>query len=261
MKPATEEFLYFLMWSADTLLRPSWRHVTGDSFESWAYRNHLTRRLAELQRLKFIEAREARDGTVRLFRLTAIGREIALAGVEPPKLWERRWDGRWRIVLFDMAEDRNRDRVRLRRSLRNLRFGYLQNSVWISPDPFDAIRPRLAKSAVNVESLVLFDGRPGGGETDQDLVAGAWDFAAISRLYEDWSRIADAAPDLARGAPADERTIRNWAARERAAWAAIAARDPFLPETLLPAGYVGRAVWARRARLLTSLGRALTTSP
>ena len=258
MKPATEEFLYFLLWTADTLLRPSWRHVVGpDSFEAWAYRQGFSRRLAELERLKLIERRTATDGTRRLIRLTTAGRTAALAGIDPTQQWTRGWDGRWRLVLFDVAEENSRQRQRLRRRLRELRFGYLQNSAWISPDPLEGIRAHLAGTAANVESLVLFDGRPAGGESDQDLVTGAWDFAAIRQLYDDWSRGAEAAAKI-RTAPRDENAIRAWAARERAAWSAIVARDPFLPEPLLPAGYPGRSAWARRVRLLTTLGQTLT---
>lgn len=261
MKPATEEFLYLLLWTADSMLRPSWRHVTGgDSFESWAYRNGLLRRLAKLERMKLIETRTPKGSDERLVRLTAAGREAALAGVDPAREWERSWDGVWRLVIFDVPQHQAAHRVRLRRTLRQRRFGYLQNSVWLSPAPLDEIRQLTAASTAHVEGLVLFEGRPGGGESDQDLVLGAWDFPEIFARYEAWTRVADAAPKLhsATGAPA---TIRAWAERERSAWAHIAALDPFLPAALLPAGYPGRTVWLRRVRLLTSLGQMLVESP
>ncbi len=33
MRPSTEEFLYFLLWNADSLMRPTWRNLT-DPFET-----------------------------------------------------------------------------------------------------------------------------------------------------------------------------------------------------------------------------------
>ena len=42
MKPQTEEFLNFLLWSVEMLARPTFRNLT-DSYESWAYRNNLLR--------------------------------------------------------------------------------------------------------------------------------------------------------------------------------------------------------------------------
>jgi|SRR3989338_1092069 len=45
----------------------------------------------------------------------------------------RRWDGRWRIVVFDVWERRREVRRRLREVLRNTGFVRLQDSVWIFP--------------------------------------------------------------------------------------------------------------------------------
>ncbi len=258
MKPATEEFLYFLLWTAETLVRPTWRNVVGpDSFEAWAYRQGLHRRLAELERLKLIDAQAPKAGGERLVRLTAAGREFALAGVDPAQQWERTWDGRWRLAIFDVPQHQAGQRSRLRRALRNRRFGYLQNSVWLSPDPLSDIQLQLKGTSPNVEGLVFFEGRPGGGESDQDLVMGAWNFPDIFKHYETWNRIADSAPQIRPGATPSAATIRTWAERERSAWSQIAASDPFLPAPLLPANYPGRTAWARRVRLLTSLGQAL----
>jgi len=258
VKPATEEFLYFLLWTAEMLARPTWRNLTGPCpFEAWAYRNDLGRRLQELARQRLIETRVSADGSERLVRLTESGCETARAGVDPVRRWERPWDGRWRLVIFDVPESMNRKRVQLRRILRHRRFGYLQNSVWLTPDPLDDLRHQLAGTKASAESLVLFEGRPGGGESDQDLVAGAWDFDDIRTRYEAWSRVADAAPKLSVGSTPDERQVRVWGERERIAWRDIALRDPFLPAALLPTGYPGRTAWLRRTRLLSSLGQAL----
>ncbi|TSC69285.1 MAG: phenylacetic acid degradation operon negative regulatory protein, partial [Parcubacteria group bacterium Gr01-1014_70] len=46
-----------------------------------------------------------------------------------------RWDGKWRIVIFDIVENRRRRRDWLRRELRHIGFVRLQNSVWITPYP------------------------------------------------------------------------------------------------------------------------------
>lgn len=47
------------------------------------------------------------------------------------------WDGRWRVVMFDMHEKRKRVRDRLRMLLQNAGFLRLQDSVWIYPYPCD----------------------------------------------------------------------------------------------------------------------------
>ena len=45
----------------------------------------------------------------------------------------RRWDGRWRIVVFDIPERRRQLRDRLRDLVRSLGFYRLQQSVWVYP--------------------------------------------------------------------------------------------------------------------------------
>lgn len=45
----------------------------------------------------------------------------------------RRWDGKWRIVTFDIKELERRARDQLRQELVSLGFVHLQNSVWVYP--------------------------------------------------------------------------------------------------------------------------------
>jgi DNA-binding transcriptional regulator PaaX len=49
--------------------------------------------------------------------------------IEKPK----RWDGKWRMVIFDIKEERRLYRDDLRRILSNIGFLKLQNSVWVYP--------------------------------------------------------------------------------------------------------------------------------
>jgi len=46
---------------------------------------------------------------------------------------ERKWDGRWRIVIFDIWERRRDARDRLRTRLQTIGFVKVQNSVWAYP--------------------------------------------------------------------------------------------------------------------------------
>ncbi len=49
------------------------------------------------------------------------------------KLTQERWDGAWRIVVFDIPEKSKRIRNLLRRNLLTLGFVSWQKSVWVSP--------------------------------------------------------------------------------------------------------------------------------
>ena len=257
MKPKTEELLNFLLWSADQLLRPTFRNLT-DSYESWAYRNGLLPQAAKLERLQLLE-RDAQSPADRLYRLTEQGRLHALGGRDPEAQWARPWDGYWRLVLFDVPTGQNARRERLRRYLRSRAFGYLQGSVWITPDPVHDERGILAGGEVNVESLLLLEARPAAGETDAEIVDGAWDFAQINRRYARHLEVLERCPtDKLTNAEAI-RALRRWAADEREAWLRAVQSDPLLPQCLLPKDYLGRRAWERRKRVLHRTGQRLRT--
>jgi phenylacetic acid degradation operon negative regulatory protein len=257
MKPQTEEFLNFLLWSTEILARPTFRNLT-DSYESWAYRNNLLRQVATLKEQQLVE----RDHTVpnsRIYRLTRQGRLHALGGRDPQVRWSRKWDGRWRLVLFDLPTTQNSQRAQLLRYLHDKGFGYLQNSVWVTPDSLEEEKRLLVGSKVNVESLILLEARPCAGESDSEIVAGAWDFERINHRYARHLEILGERPGGALGNEAAAKALRVWAAAEREAWLDAVTQDPLLPERILPTGYLGQQAWRRRIKVLQEAGRQLHT--
>ena len=84
VKARTEEFLYFLLWGADRLMRPTFRNLT-DSFESWAYRKGFLRQIEELEARKILE-RKPGGASEAIYRLSDKGRLVALGGRNPPSL-------------------------------------------------------------------------------------------------------------------------------------------------------------------------------
>ena len=46
---------------------------------------------------------------------------------------QKKWDGKWRVLIFDIPEKRKSVRNKIRQSLRTIGFMRLQNSVWIYP--------------------------------------------------------------------------------------------------------------------------------
>ena len=45
----------------------------------------------------------------------------------------KKWDGKWRLLIFDVPENKSYLRQRLRENLELIGFKYLQKSVWITP--------------------------------------------------------------------------------------------------------------------------------
>ncbi len=257
MQPKTEEFLYFLLWSIDHFYHPTFRNLT-ESYESWAYRHGLGRQLSELTKRRLLDTQTSAHGD-RVYRLTTKGFLHALGGRDPEARWSRDWDGRWRLVSFDVPNTHNSHRARLRNYLQGRGFGHLQNSVWITPDPLEEERRVLVGGKIDVKSLILLEARPCAGESDGEIVAGGWNFASINRRYARHLKIIKERPDGALHNETAAKELRCWAAEEREAWLDAVTSDPLLPERLLPSGYLGCQSWKQRIQSLRQAGRLLRT--
>ncbi len=257
MNGKTEELLWTLLWTCETMSCPTLRNLTG-SFEGWAYRNGFLRQLQRLKKQQLLEVQSPGPGD-RLYRLTQAGQRHALGGRNPEVQWKRRWDGRWRLVIFDVPENRRNMRDKLRTYLHMQGFGFLQNSVWVTPDPVSEQRALLADGTVDVESLILLDARPCAGETDAEIVAGAWDFSEINRRYAVYRQILKRRPRVRLGNKAAATMFHRWLREERLAWLRAMELDPLLPMRLLPPEYAGTGAWKDRLEVMTEAGRQMRT--
>lgn len=112
-------------------LRKEWNKINQDNF------NRSFRRLSQE---KLIEEKILPDGSFKLV-LTKKGKleakKLSLLGSSIKFKKPKRWDGKWRIVLFDIPERDRAFRDILREHLRELKFFKLQHSVFVSPYPFE----------------------------------------------------------------------------------------------------------------------------
>lgn len=80
---------------------------------------------------------------------------LAQARAEAPARKKRRWDRRYRMVIFDIPERRRAVRERLRRLMNEFGFLRLQDSIWISPyDCEDLVA--LVKAELKVGKDILY---------------------------------------------------------------------------------------------------------
>jgi hypothetical protein len=93
----------------------------------------LTRSITYLKRNRLVSV--AYNGGQQILTLTENGRKRVLKfnadrmAIRKP----RRWDGYWRIVIFDIPEKRRRGREALRNKLKQLGFYQLQKSCFVHP--------------------------------------------------------------------------------------------------------------------------------
>lgn len=226
------------------------------SFDEWASRTGLWRDIRRLESLQLIEAagRSGKPDIHRVIRLTEQGRRMALGGIVPPDHWDRAWDGKWRFVVFDIPESERAKRRKLRTWLHARRFGAMQRSVWISPDPLSGFAGNLRADLPDCRAFAAIEGMPCLGENPSDMVAGAWDFNRVDEAYARWKNHADVLGTVIK---LDRRKrLLAWGDRECKLWADCMDVDPLLPRQLWPKGYAGEKSWTLRMKVLAKAVRA-----
>jgi len=112
-------------------IRNEWRKIDQRSF---------SRSFRRLSQEKLIEEHRCSNGSFKLV-LTEEGEKQAkmldLLGSSIKFKKRKKWDGKWRIVIFDIPEKDRVFRDILREHLKALEFFKLQHSVFVSPYPFE----------------------------------------------------------------------------------------------------------------------------
>src|SRR3989344_1079510 len=142
--------------------------VAPNALQLFDYLNPISRRtsirfnqrikqaLLRLERRRLIHI--TGEGGKRKIHLTAQGEKLidalyAGAYVIPrPALW----DGKWRLVMFDVPEKRKKVRDILRMLLRNESFVHFQDSAWIQPYPCDELVTLLRSHLVSGKGEIRY---------------------------------------------------------------------------------------------------------
>lgn len=107
------------------------KHLDPEKKES--RRSSINTAVKRLREKGLIEREENKKGT--FLRLTRQG-ERAIGILERKEfktLKPKKWDGKWRIIIFDIRETKKTSRDKFRLTLLQIGFLKLQNSVWVYP--------------------------------------------------------------------------------------------------------------------------------
>lgn len=97
-------------------------------------RQYLYRAIREFKKERLVDWKEKPDGSIRVV-LSDLGKKRVLEyNFDAMKIKiPPHWDGKWRIVFFDIPEKRRKARDALRKKLKELGFYELQKSVFVFP--------------------------------------------------------------------------------------------------------------------------------
>ncbi|MFH1162049.1 MAG: hypothetical protein V1696_02115 [Candidatus Jorgensenbacteria bacterium] len=93
------------------------------------------RDLKNLQSRKLVDYRELESGRVEI-KITKLGKGTILRySLDGIKLKDQTWDGKWRLIMFDIPHRHKAARDAFRKKLKDLKFYPLQKSVFLTPYP------------------------------------------------------------------------------------------------------------------------------
>ena len=158
------------------------------------YKNHNFYKLV-WRRLKTGEIERIVKKGQPYLRLTSSGKKKIKRDFPLLAMQRKRWDKKWRLVLYDIAEISRPKRDILRGKLRELKFGMFQRSVWITPFDFakdfqEFVEAKKLEDCVYIlETPAFLAGDP------KKLAAQVWGLDKLNKSYE---KIYKKAQDLYR---------------------------------------------------------------
>ncbi|MBI2017695.1 hypothetical protein HYS92_01445 [Candidatus Daviesbacteria bacterium] len=111
----------------DDLIHHSHQYAWGSGWDKSLKKSDLAQALKRLRENGLVELIDEKS---LIYRLTDSGKDRALW--IKMKIEDEPWDGRWRIVIWDIPEKRRVTRDLLRYKLKTFGFERLQKSVWFS---------------------------------------------------------------------------------------------------------------------------------
>lgn len=136
--------------------------------------------LAKLKKLGWAEKIKKQDDDY--YQITSKG-EKEFDKILRPLRATGTWDGRWRLVIFDIPENKRDVRDRLRRSLNRLGLGILQASVWISPNDIKKEVEEIGQRLKIQESLRFFEVSR-NKSLDRTIIEKSWNLPEIVDAYK-----------------------------------------------------------------------------
>jgi len=149
------------------------------------------------------------------------------------------WDGRWLLVVVRIPESDRRARHVVRTRLSWAGFGSLGTGLWISPHPDREAEATqaLREAGVASDAHIFVATRPGIADV-REMVAAAWDLAAVEEHYEQFMT------EFRARVPGDVLARQIELVH---AWRRFPSVDPALPRELLPPRWSGLQAARRSA--------------
>ncbi len=248
-KGLTRDLLILLATLVDEIDAFSYKNIMRRiSCDGWYKRSSVGPTVSRL--LSVGEIEKVEKGGSAYYRLTSRGSNKLKENIPILNLAAKPWDGRWRIVIFDIKETKKFLRDAFRFKLLSLGFGQWQKSVYLSPHEIEQEINQYLQAKHLFPSAVCLVARQGDLGDDRALANRVW---KLDDLNDDYQEFIEDCLDLGESMKKNrinEEKIRNlWFNYEE-----LIMKDPYLPKELLPKEWLA----GKARREFSQLWRQLT---
>lgn len=182
--------------------------------------------VSNLLKVGYLEKKVKDNGEV-VYRVTSWGKTKIMYDVPLARYTGKKWDGIWRLVSFDIPEKKATLRVWLRNKLKELGFGMLQESLWITPHELGQMFAEFLEHENLKDYCVVWEAKTIFGENEEELVRKVFRLEELHRKYLDlthkFAKIFSS-----------KRLVKQRKQAWEEEYFAVLAADPGLPRQLLP---------------------------
>ena len=162
------------------------------------------------------------------FRLTGAGKKELFRLYPVLEIDQEKWDGFWRVIIFDIPESKRSSRDSLRKEILKQGFGRLQNSTYISPYEFSKSFMNFLQVKGLVGSVLLMEAKQKHLGNPKMLAGKVWELGDIQKEY-----LSVIERLSTRFGISDKRKREEFLKKIYSKYLKTVIKDPFLPKELL----------------------------
>lgn len=221
-------------------------HLLSNSYKAmygWVPKRYKRKNFAHLvwRSLKagYIEKIE-KNGEIYI-RITPQGNEKNKRDFSMIAFQKKSWDKKWRVVIFDIEEINKNVRERLRNKLKELGFGMLQESVFITPHDILKDFSEFVESSNLADYVYLLEVSQIIVGDERELANRIWKLDEINNKYAGIIKEIQNSHLTKYGGRNKKlnRGVVGKVIRIRQRYLKVLLNDPFLPRSLLPVDWYG----------------------
>lgn len=178
-------------------------------------------------------------------RLTSQGTKKITRDFPLLSLQKRKWDKKWRVVIFDIEEVNRGARDRLRKKLKELGFGMIQKSVFVSPHDIIQDLLEFIETAGLDKVVYAFESSNLATGDIKELANKIWNLDVLNKKYREIIEEIEAKHLIIKHDRVkmlnekDKRKKVSLIKELRQKYLMTVFGDPFLPKELLPSNWYG----------------------